>query len=339
MKLLSLAIFAVAALGCEPSAVTRTYRADAAFTGIGHGVGPTITDFVASGPVTAISGQTISGLWISNPNGPCITVNGVSNVTILNNQIGPCGPTAAGVGIDLYSSDHVTVENNALNDVATGLEASDSTGGTITFSHNLVTKVRGPYPRGQMVQFNTVSGAGSSITCNVSDQAIGGYLDGSGAYTGPEDHINLYMSNGTATSPIEVAYNKLRGGGSKSGGGTVLGDSAGSNEYSHDNIMINTGQYGAGIAGGTGMRLADNRVFASQNPWTTGAGIEVEAFGTVACANPAVSGNRVNYTQSSGGIYGYWSDGKCSGISLTANVFSDPTVTADMWNDVLPQCQ
>lgn len=303
-------------------------------------VGPTITVFTDSGPVIAVSGQTISGLHVTNPNGPCITVHTASNVTIADNLIGPCGPDTQGVGIDVYASDHLLVLHNAFSDVASGMYVVDAAAGNITFDHNLAQKVRGPFPRGQMVQLNNVSGAGVRITCNVSDQAIGGYLRDDGGYLGPEDHINLYMSNGDPASPIEVAYNKLRGGGSHTGGGTVLGDSAGSNESSHDNIIISTGQYGGGIAGGSGMRLENNRIYGAQSPWATGAGVEIEAFGGVSCTGPVVQGNRVNYTDASGALNGYWSDGNCSGISgLSSNDFSDGSVTEAMWDEPIPQCQ
>ncbi|MFZ3229446.1 MAG: PPC domain-containing protein, partial [Pseudobdellovibrio sp.] len=63
-------------------------------------VGPTITSFIRSGPITVTSGQTVTGLQISNPSGPCISGSGVSNVHIYNNKIGPCGPNADGTGIN-----------------------------------------------------------------------------------------------------------------------------------------------------------------------------------------------------------------------------------------------
>jgi hypothetical protein len=49
-------------------------------------VGPTITTFTPSGPITLSSGQTVTGLQISNPNGPCINGVGVNNVHIYNNK-------------------------------------------------------------------------------------------------------------------------------------------------------------------------------------------------------------------------------------------------------------
>jgi hypothetical protein len=324
----------VMSLSSNTVAITLTGTTTA---GIGHGVGPTITTFTPSGPITATSGQTISGLSISNPNGPCITLNNVTNVKIVNNQIGPCGSGTSGAGISISGSDHVTIQNNNFNDVSSGVYAMDSTGGHLNFSHNYATKVRGPMPRGQIIQFNNVSGAGLSVTCNVSDQAIGGYKDSSGTYTGPEDHINVYMSNGTASSPIEVAYNKIRGGGSPSGGGIMSGDTGGSYQSIHDNILVNPGQYGIAIAGGNYIQMTSNRVFASANSWNN-VGSFVWEQGGVSCGNTTFQSNRINYVQS-GSQNNYWNGGGCGTVDTSTDVFGDTTLDASIWNLAIPQCQ
>jgi hypothetical protein len=305
---------------------------------IGHGLGPTITTFTPSGPIVATSGQVISGLSISNPNGACITLTGVTNVTITNNQIGPCGATSAGVGIDAYNSDHLTVQNNNFNDVASGLYATNSANGNILFSNNYATNIRGPFPRGQIAQFNNVSGAANKILCNVSDQVLGGTTI-NGVYSGPEDHINMYMSNGTSTSPIEVAYNKLRGGGSPSGGGIMAGDTGGSYEYVHDNILVNPGQYGIAIAGGSNIQLIANQVFAVQNTWTNIGGYVWEQ-GNVSCSNNTFQGNLINFTNAAGSESGYWDGGGCGTVAgESSNTTNDTALTANIWNTVISQCQ
>jgi hypothetical protein len=316
-----------------------TLLTNASATAVGHGLGPTINQFTASGPVTAVSGQIISGLKITNPNGPCITMSNVTNVTIVNNQIGPCGADATGVGINTYQSDYITIQNNNFNDVASALYAIDTPNGNIVFTNNYTTKVRGPYPRGQMVQLNNVSGTNNRILCNVSDQQLGGYRNSSNTYTGPEDHVSLYKSNGTAASPIEVAYNKIRGGGSPTGGGLMTGDNGGSYENVHHNILINPGQYGIAISGGTFIQMMNNRVYAVQNTWTN-IGTYVWAQAGAACSNTTFQGNRVYYIKNTGEQNSYWNGGGCGTVNGEANnTLGDTTLSASMWDEVIPQCQ
>src|SRR5690242_4775489 len=60
------------------------------------------------------SNVTYSGLNISNPNGICINIRPyVSNVKIVNSNIGPCGD--AGVHISAFTSG-ISVQNNTIHD-------------------------------------------------------------------------------------------------------------------------------------------------------------------------------------------------------------------------------
>jgi hypothetical protein len=76
--------------------------------GIPSGVGPRGGVLTVSGPITVTQGQTVSGLKISNLNGPCITVIG-SNVRITNNEIGPCGTvTKADMDVGILINEKLT---------------------------------------------------------------------------------------------------------------------------------------------------------------------------------------------------------------------------------------
>ncbi len=224
-------------------------------------IGPSLDELRDSGPIVLESGMTVSGLRITNPDGPCITGDGVSDVTIENNLIGPCGPTAQGVGVGLAGASDVRVRNNAFDDVASALYVNGNGGGgeAIEFDHNVATRIRGPGPRGQLVQLNTVVGRGIRIVCNVSDQTLPGYLEG------PEDHISVYRSEGTVESPILIANNRLRGGGpSDSGGGIMTGDNGSKHVEVRGNVLVSPGQYGIAIAGGESIRLVGNVVYAPE---------------------------------------------------------------------------
>lgn len=313
-------------------------RPDAALPG-GAGVGPRLDRFTPSGALTLNDGDEITGLHITSDDGPCISGSDVSGVHIHDNLIGPCGPTAEGVGIDLFGASDVRVDHNAFDDVAGGLYVNGQGGGgsDLIFDHNLVTRLRGPMPRGQVVQFNTVQGSGNQIVCNVSDQELPGYLDG------PEDHVNMFASAGTPDSPILIAYNKLRGGGpSASGGGLLAGDF--DSEYIDiiGNTLIAPGQYGIAIAGGRHFRVLDNRVFAPDPYEWSNVGLYVwnqtEEF---ECAGHEVRGNRVHYVNAAGDSNPVWNAKNCGLVDGwdDGNTWGDETLSAAIWDEPFAPCE
>jgi parallel beta-helix repeat protein len=293
--------------------------------------GPKIMTFVRSGPIVLRSGQTVSGRRISNPHGPCIKGVGVSNVHIHNNKIGPCGPLAGDAGIVVSGAHNITVDHNSFDDVSGAFFASDSTN-NIVFNHNYATRIRGPFPRGQIAQFNHVVGSGNKITCNVSDQTTPGYGDGT------EDHINTWLSSGTAASPILIQYNKLRGGGpSDSGGGIVAGDGGGSYITIDSNILVNPGQYGVAIAGGHDNKILNNKIYSSSFPWSN-AGAFVWNQYAPASYGHQVSGNQVKWTNMNGQENPWWNPDNTGAINMSNNMFGDTSIGADIWNETFPQC-
>jgi parallel beta-helix repeat protein len=293
--------------------------------------GPKIMTFIRSGPVVLRSGQTVSGRRISNPHGACIEGTGVSNVRIYNNKIGPCGPLAGDAGISLNHVHDVLVAHNSFDDVSGALLASKSTN-NIVFEHNYATRIRGPFPRGQIVQFNQVVGSGNRISCNVSDQTTPGYGNGT------EDHINTWLSSGTAASPILIKFNKLRGGGpSKSGGGIIAGDGGGSYITIDTNILVNPGQYGVAIAGGHDNKLLNNKVYSSSFAWSN-VGAFVWIQNDSVSYGHEVSGNRVNWTNKIGQQNSWWNQGNTGPVITNGNVFGDASIGVDIWNETFPQC-
>lgn len=256
----------------------------------------------------------------------------MSNVHIYNNKIGPCGPGETGLGVVVENNSHdIKVDHNSFDDVASGFYAVTSTN-NLVFDHNRATRIRGPFPRGQMVQFNEVNGSGNQITCNVSDGTTPGYKDGT------EDQINMWMSSGTAASPISIKYNKIRGGGpSNSGGGIVLGDGGGSYITVDTNVLVNPGQYGVAIAGGHDNKMLNNKIYSSSFAWTNIGSFVWNQYAPAAY-NGEVSGNRVNWLNSSGAANNWWDGGNSGTINMSNNVFGDSSIGPNIWNDTFPQC-
>lgn len=296
-------------------------------------IGPSSTAFVPSGPITLISGQTVSGVHVTSTSGPCIVGSNVQNVRITNSKIGPCGPTAQGVGVSLYASHDVRVDHNAFDDIASALYAQTDTSGRIVFDHNVATRIRGPKARGQLVQFNGIAGPGHRIACNVSDQTLPGYL------AGPEDHISIFKSAGTAESPIEIAYNRMRGGGpSLSGSGILAGDYGSAHVSIHHNTMVETANVGFAIAGGSDIRYEQNRAFSGQTPYSN-VGAYVWAQADAGCKDNAMIGNRTYWYNKTGTWNPFWNGGNCENTTLTNNVWGDTTLSAKIFDEPYTECE
>jgi hypothetical protein len=268
----------------------------------------------------------LGGRHIRNPNGTCLTYKGLSNVTITNGVIGPCGKHGlvledstnvritrmriTGVdetGIYLDSNNSVAVAENVIHDTRNAILAISSS--SIRVTCNTLTNSRGPGPSGQHVQFNRVSGSTNRIMCNRGENGSG---------TMPEDAISLYQSC-TVQSPILVMGNLLIGGGpSESGGGIMVGDMSGSNILVRDNTLVDPGQYGIAVASGTNVALLRNRVYARQRPWSN-VGVYVWRQYPSSCRNITLIGNLVNWTNSDGRRNGFWNGGGCDVVTVGAN--------------------
>jgi hypothetical protein len=225
----------------------------------------------------------------------------------------------------------ITVDHNSFDNVSGGLYAVNGTN-NIVFDHNVATRIRGPYPRGQLAQLNGVVGSGNRITCNVSDQTAPGFGEST------EDHINTWRSSGTVASPILIKYNKLRGGGpSNSGGGIVAGDGGGSYITVDTNILVNPGQYGVAIAGGHDNKLLNNKVYSGAFAWSNVGAFVWNQYAPASYGHQ-VSGNRVNWTNKSGAANHWWDGGNSGAINKSNNVFGDLSINADIWSESFPQC-
>jgi len=254
--------------------------------------------------LSGIHDLTISGRAIAGGAVPAITLNNCYNIRITGNKLF----NSTDVGIHLFRCTNITIDHNYFTNVSTGVYVQQTSGGGIVVTHNQFLNMKGPMPRGQFVQFDHLNGPGCSISHNRGENIPG--------KSNPEDAINLYMSNGTAISPITVAGNWIRGGGpSKTGGGIVLGDAGGSYQVAENNVLINPGQYGIGIAAGTNLRILNNKIYAAKNSFTNvGITIWNQYTNTSSCALIVVRGNQVNWTNSNGVSNPAWNNGNCGTI-------------------------
>ncbi|MDP4239097.1 MAG: T9SS type A sorting domain-containing protein [Bacteroidota bacterium] len=276
--------------------------------------------YSVSSPIVwnGINNATISMLEIVNPSGHCISLSNCSNITIQNCKLGPSKKE----GVNLCNCTNITVINCSMDSIETGVYADGCTG--IKVIYNDVKNVQGPMPRGQMVQFNNVSGAGNSISYNVGENTPGQSF--------PEDEISIFMSNGTATDPIQVIGNWIRGGGpSTSGGGIMTGDNGGSYIVVQDNILVDPGQYGISVSGGNHITVSNNRIYARKQSFCN-VGLYAWNQSPTACSAITISNNQINYTKSDGTLNDMWNAGNCG----TINGWGTNVYNANLSSLILP---
>jgi hypothetical protein len=246
------------------------------------------------------SDVVIEDVHVSNPGGTCIEVTNSTNVIIRNVTMGPCG----GEAIYLSDVDGASITGNFVSDTDNGVLVHRSTS-VVVDGNAFIDAGR------NFVQFDKVDGAGSSISANRGQNPLGG--------SNAEDFISVYQSNGTSDSPIRVVGNRLRGGGpSNSGSGIMLGDGGGSHQYVADNILVDPGQVGIGVASGTNIRVVGNDVYSASQPWSN-VGIYVwNQYGS-ACNDIEVSANRVDWTAAGGYSNPWWGGGGCGSTVVSGN--------------------
>ncbi len=193
--------------------------------------GPRVSSFTASGPITATSGQVISGVRISNANGPCITIpSGATGVVVRDSDIGPCGGSA---NIVVYGSgaviEHVFVHNGNRGVLA------QSTGGVVTRLSKFDT-FYGPKYNGTAIEYDYMSSG--EIDRNV--------VTGSNYAS---DAVSVYESSNMRLTNNNIDINVSE----PSAAAFTMGDSTsgkpGSNNYVAYNTVKQSGGVPAGVFG------------------------------------------------------------------------------------------
>lgn len=244
----------------------------------------TIT-YKASGPIV-LSGthdKVIRGIATAS-----ISLYNCYNITIVNCKIGPNKLT----GIQTSQCTNIKIDSCYIANVSTGVYAVDSK--SISVTNCQAKNMQGPYPKGAFVQFDNVSGANCRVSFNKFENVLG--------QSYPEDAISMYKSNGLVNDPILIESNWIRGGGpSITGGGIMLGDNGGSNITAKNNILVDPGQYGMAVSGGTNMSIINNTIYAKAQSFTN-VGLYYWNQSGLPSSNITISGNKVNFTSQKWGV-------------------------------------
>ena len=198
-----------------------------------------------------VNGRKIAHLVINDAPGVSIRLANCKNDTIEYCHVA----NGKGIAIVLYNCTGIVIQKDTIYNVPAGVLATDCR--DIKVNDNVMKNMTRTRYHADFVQFDNVNGAGNRILRNKCQDDYG--------HSNAEDAINLYKSNGVKGDSILIMGNQIRGGGpSKTGGGIMLGDEGGSYQSARNNILVNPGQYGIAVSGGTGMNISDNQIYSAR---------------------------------------------------------------------------
>lgn len=268
---------------------------------------------------------TIKCLNIGNMPRHGIRITNSQNVKIIDTWIHDLAGDSPMLAIDIAESTDILLEGNRLEQVRSGVYVLGGTG--IVFRGNRVVNVMGPFPRGQMIQFNKVSGPGNVISGNLAINHHG--------LSYPEDVISIYKSSGTANSPILIENNFIMGDPdvgsqdmSTSGSGFMLGDSGGGHILSRNNTLLSPGQVGIGVASGENIVVENNLIYGERSN-VSNVGIYVWNQAPVKGGAIRIAGNIVQWTNKDGNLSARWQGSASKGpeYEFTEVIWED-----NQWN-------
>ncbi len=255
----------------------------------GATAGANSTLFATNQPISldGKSNLTIIGDTINGGNLSCITLTNCSNIRITHCKL----INSSNEGINLLNCSMIQIDSNYIANVSTGIYVLSSN--SIKVVYNQMKNIQGPYPKGAFIQFNNVSGSNNNVAYNRLENIAG--------QSNPEDAISMFKSNGIAASPILITNNWIRGGGpSLTGGGIMLGDNGGSYQVATNNVLVNPGQYGMAVSGGTNMQIVNNTIYSVSEPFSN-VGIYYWNQSGLPSSAVKIDSNKVKFAS---GLYG-----------------------------------
>jgi hypothetical protein len=181
-----------------------------------------------------------------------------------------------------------------------------------------------------MVQLAACSGAGIRVRFNSMER--------DGTYVRPgnddvEDWISVWRGKGLPDDYAEISFNRARGHGpSGSASFIMLGDGGGEYQRARWNIGVTPGQVGIGLSGGRFIEVTDNLMYSGT--WSNNNIAYYSAnYGSGPCGDHAVRRNRANWTNRDNISNSFWSDGNCTPLDSSDNIFPDRALDESIWDD------
>jgi hypothetical protein len=235
--------------------------------------------------------------------GPIRKTGGCDNLVIEDRTFKDLGADVE--AIHLENCTNVTIRANDFARVAQAITILNST--NVRIEWNRYLDILGPHERVGRNRANFVQ------LVRVSQGYIA-HNKGKGGDT--EDVVSMYESGGTATSPFVIEQNQFEGTNwtSPSGSGIALGDGSSSYSIARDNILLNVGQVGVFIAGGSNHRILNNTIYGERRELSN-VGLYVWNQSSASCSGHEVAGNRVWWRKADGASNASWDAGNCGTIS------------------------
>ena len=228
------------------------------------------------------------------------------------------------ISLNLWKANNVRIEGCRIENVVSGVFAAECR--SVQFVGNFSRNLKGPFPRGQMIQLDKCAGPNNLIQ--------GNYAINDKDKSFPEDVINLYKSEGEEGSPIIVEDNYLVGdlkegteGKSKTGSGIMTGDGGGAWQVCRRNVILSAGQCGIGVAGGHHIEVEDN-VIQGKKSTVSNVGLYIWNQSGKPSNHVKVLRNRVQWTTAKGEEDSWWDGGGITDVEQKDNTFADATIAA-----------
>ena len=234
-----------------------------------------------------------------------LNISNQSNVTISGKQFQSIGSDVSSIRIT--NCQNVLITACDFKDDCQPITVYDSTNVEISWCR--YQNITGPSARngsnrGNFTQW--VNTFGGSIHDN---KGVGGDT---------EDIVSIFQSGGNdAAHPLIIERNWFEGTTwtSGSGSGMLLADGGGSHIVVRNNILLNPGAVGIGIASGTDIHVTDNTVYGEQR---TGSNIGVYVWNQstgVTCSGHEVARNTATWFAADGTQNPAWDAGNCGSIT------------------------
>jgi hypothetical protein len=266
------------------------------------GTTSTSTKFIykASAPIS-LSNQsniTISGDSINGGSSVGIRLSNCNNVHITKCLV----QNTTNDGIQLNNCTNVTIDSCFVTNVRAGVNAMQCK--TVKVNNNQFLNMNGPFPSGNFVQLNNVSGGGIQVNYNHCE-------DIAGVAQHPQDGISIYQCDGLPGDSVQVIGNWIRGGqvqnDSGGGAGIVLGDVGGSYQVARNNIVVNGGFVGMQVQGGSHIKMDHNIIYGISTPYSN-CGLCYGNYSGASSSDIYMGYNKVKFFQKSGAEMDAWWD-------------------------------
>jgi hypothetical protein len=241
--------------------------------------------------------------FLARPASEPIRLKGCHDLVIENLTFKDLGPDVE--AIHLEKCHNVTIRANDFARVAQAITAVDST--DIRVEWNRYEDILGPHGRVGLHRANFVQ----------FDKVQGGYIGNNKGRGGDtEDIVSLHSSGGSEAEPLYVEKNHFEGTDwtSESGSGIALGDGGSTHTIARNNTLLNAGQVGIFIAGGTSNAIIGNVVYGEQRP-ASNVGIYVWDQTDDPCSGHEVRGNQVRWYRADGQPNASWNPGNCGNVA------------------------